>query len=89
MNDKCCGTCRHWGSEDDGWKRFRKCQEIRHDEHGESGDNQKSEFVADDESIFDDEAVVVDGSGYFAALKTQEDFYCSLWQPLPATPEVK
>ena len=89
INDKCCGTCRHWGTDDDAGNKFRKCQQIRHDERGESSDNQKSEFASDDDSVFDDEAVVVDGDGYFAALKTQGNFHCSLWQSLPAPPEVE
>jgi hypothetical protein len=28
-------------------------------------------------------AVVVDGSGYYAALKCREDFGCRLWQAKP------
>jgi predicted nucleic acid-binding Zn ribbon protein len=44
------------------------------------------DFIEDDatggdaESVLEHPAVVIDGSGYYAALKTQASFSCCLWE---------
>jgi hypothetical protein len=80
MDEKRCETCRHWGDKSDGNARFRTCLRIQHDDRGESRLQERSEYVPDAESIFDEPAVTVDGSDYFAALRTKADFCCSLWE---------
>jgi len=87
MDDKRCGTCRHWGdpAEPDGFP-FASCLRIKLDMCGESyqkGNN----GVTIRNSVFDDAAVVVSDGGYHSTLRTREHFCCSLWQPLPAPPE--
>jgi len=79
-----CETCKHWKpldpSETAGRSRttdFRECTRIKHDESSESDGNDPP---MDSESVFDEPAVVVDGSGYFAALRTKADFCCCLWE---------
>ena len=74
MSEKRCGTCKHWGCDDDGptdrtyrepHGEFRQCAAIPHDE------NYDYSLVA----------VVQDGSGYWGALKTATAFGCVLWEP--------
>jgi hypothetical protein len=77
-----CGTCKFWGSdpEDDEirkenpslWARVRPCAGVRHDS-GDSGPyphDLRGSTRAD----------VLDGSGYYASLRTREDFGCVLWE---------
>lgn len=77
-----CGTCKFWGSDpaDDDirecdpalWARVRPCAGVKHD--------------ADDSGPYPHDlhgstrAEVVDGSGYYASLRTREDFGCVLWE---------
>jgi len=81
MDEKRCETCRHWGMDRDSGKQFRECQRIQHDTDDESWDDKRYEHATDEESVFDDPAVTIDGSGYWAALRTKCDFCCSLWEP--------
>ena len=82
---KTCGTCKHWGRSKDAGEVFRPCQAVIHDEWSQSGtgvdldadwldDEERAEIIAFRKL----KAVVVDGSGYLAALRTQEDFGCVL-----------
>lgn len=85
---KTCGTCKHWGNEKDASETFRKCTAVIHDVHGRTTD---TGFNLDEADWLDEEekeeirsfrrhhlAVVVDGSGYMAALRVQSDFGCKL-----------
>lgn len=76
MKCKTCGTCRFISTEpiliwDDECNLvdagYRTCKRVEHDEGGKYPPNKK--------------ALVIDGSGYFAALKVEKDFGCILWEP--------
>ncbi len=74
---KTCKTCKHWKNFNDRHRiendKFKECSRIKFDRASSSSDSHD-----DQDSIFDEPAVTVDGSGYFAALHTQENFGCSL-----------
>lgn len=86
-----CGTCRHWGEPQD-WsfiaalQSLRPCGAVKHDAklpRKKDADGLDAEDPETFGPILDcptPKAVVVDGSGYFAALKTAEDFGCPLWE---------
>jgi hypothetical protein len=82
MSENRCGTCRYWGHDEDAGKLFRRCLAVVHAARGTDDED----FMEDDatggaaESVLEHLAVVEDGSGYYAALKTQADFSCSLWE---------
>ena len=68
---KCCGTCLFWKEVD----RFGvgTCEAIKH---------QGGQFsYSDDWAEGNNAAGIVDGSGYYAALKTKEAFGCTLYKP--------
>ena len=73
---KTCETCKFWGDEDDKNNLFRECQAINHqasyDPYEENSDS----------ALEDQLAITIDGSGYFAAIKTQADFGCVLHESL-------
>lgn len=82
-----CGTCRHWGTpRDNGTETWglRPCVAVipkydvavLKDENGNDLWDENYEPVP----VNTPKAMVVDGSGYFAALKTAEDFGCVLWE---------
>ena len=80
-----CETCKHWGpldpSDTAGYERktdFGLCGRVRHDEDYLSSGQEP--YKGCDESIFDEPAVVIDGSGYHAQLRTKADFCCCLWE---------
>lgn len=91
---KLCGTCKYWGNRDDEGLSHRACRAVIHDRDCETDplagepieerdwltDEQKAALIA----IRDRPAVVLDGSGYFAALKTRESFGCILHEELPS-----
>lgn len=70
---KCCGSCRHWrafGSmEKDLYEvpTFGTCAAVQ----------QHDSYSHEDTTSW--KACVTDGSGYFAALRTKEDFGCVLF----------
>lgn len=94
---KTCGTCKHWGAGHNEHEKagesvekddiFKPCGAVV----------QVDKFVADArpawskdtalraslEEVRARKAVVVDGSDYFAALKTQSDFGCLLHEDKP------
>jgi hypothetical protein len=83
---KTCGTCKHW---ENGPEDYRECLAVIHDRQGmttddndafESYDWLDEEERAEIRAIRKYAAVVVDGSGYFAALKCRADFGCTLHQ---------
>ena len=91
MIEQACGTCRHWGDEG-SVERFRTCEAVIHDVDGkhaslalDSGWELDAAELAEIEAMRKHLAVVVDGSGYHAALKCREDFGCRLWQDKPTT----
>lgn len=77
-----CGTCKFWGSDpqDDEiregnpglWARVRPCAGVLHDQ--EASGPYPYALVAERR------AGVIDGSGYYASLRTREDFGCVLWE---------
>ena len=60
-----CGECKFWGDKDEN-NQYRQCRAIKHVEFSDENE--------------DYSAFVVDGSGYFAALKCRSDFGCNLFQ---------
>jgi len=73
MNNGQCVTCKHWGNAEDEGKLFRECQRILHDVVQASDCD---EFSRDPENVLEETAVVIDGSGYFARLRSKADFGC-------------
>ena len=84
-----CETCAHWGAPDEREKDcpVRRCMVVPHDPNGvvdynpddwewmkESDPEGYAEATRQHEAI----AVVVDGSGYRAALRTRAAFGCVL-----------
>lgn len=74
-----CGTCKYRGAEpiETSWggrdsTTFHECRRVRHDTEWRyrSGDR----------------VVVVDGSGYHAALCVEDSFGCNLWEPKTECP---
>lgn len=71
--DKCCGTCKHRGQEplkhrsyQGGNTTFYECKLVSHDKNWEYKPGER--------------VVVVDGSGYHAALCVENSFGCVLWE---------
>lgn len=82
-----CGGCRHWKQEEPSlgaeyWRAgFGTCQAIVHD----SDESHKHEDGYCDpyepcEWMAQRKAVCVDGSGFYAAVKTREAFGCVLFE---------
>lgn len=82
-----CGNCKWWGAE--GGRAtsgvWRSCGRIIHDERFVNSSDERDAMDAPAEDmleiqVFDanNKAVVEDGSGYYAALKTRESFGCVL-----------
>ena len=69
-----CGNCQHWSAAVND-REFGQCLRVLH----QDGDPPEKGW-GDSESIHDEPAVVVDGSGYYAALRTKPTFCCSLWE---------
>ena len=91
-----CGTCKFWGTpaETKNNLTFRSCQGIKHDEDRLTEDYKQQQGYFNLYNPYDVEAkqkmgeffkehqaVACDGSGYYAALKTKEDFGCILHVP--------
>lgn len=81
-----CGSCAYWGagheqnSESPAWRRVRPCGAVKHDDSDSyRADGSLSTPLSDPNA----KAEVVDGSGYFAALRTRADFGCVLYQEVP------
>ena len=72
-----CKDCKWWGTEHEDAYCFRTCQRVKCDRNEYSGGYY---YSAKSESIFDEPAVAVDGGDYFAALRTQADFGCVLFE---------
>jgi hypothetical protein len=78
-----CATCKHLGDEpieSRDWQHyeegqrfvtFYECQRVHHDENWKYPPGEQ--------------AVVVDGSGYRAALCVEDTFGCVLWEPKDAS----
>jgi hypothetical protein len=80
-----CGTCKNWKRIDqEEWyeresndTRYGTCQAIPHAAIKWDQDSDRNLIAGDWK------AVAVDGSGFFAAIKTQECFGCVLHKPIP------
>lgn len=95
-----CGNCQHWGDPNEG--EFRECQGINFDKYQWSNEEEFQEikeytldsptqkeietFEKATEFRENNLAIIQDGSGYRACLKTKEDFACSLFLPIPKEP---
>lgn len=84
---KTCGTCEHWGGHNprkyEEQFRHHRCHRVEHDCNRDAtadswlpGDPEEDREAAKRRASVEDSAVVQDGSGYYAALKTREDFGC-------------
>lgn len=89
-----CETCVHWGAPDERERGFevRTCKAVEHDERGSNAyDPADWDWMKEDDpegyaEIFrfsEALAVVVDGSGYHAALKCRATFGCVLHTDKP------
>lgn len=76
MTDKMCGTCKFLGPEikktdresfEEKGTGYFFCERIKHDADWKYRQGQR--------------ALVVDGSGYHAALCVENDFGCTAWEP--------
>jgi hypothetical protein len=92
-----CGDCKFWGLPDESIAKWRSCTAVIHDDEwvtaptvAEGGDARPIEerdylrdFRKKELLIIRDQhrAVVVDDSGYHAALKTRDSFGCVLFSP--------
>lgn len=63
-----CRNCRHLGEQ---YEEYHTCDRVRHDENLSYGGYRDPAL---------DLAVVIDGSGYYAALLVADEFCCSLWE---------
>lgn len=90
MSEAKCGNCRHWGLPDEAKQRFKSCAAVKHDKSGAVAPayyyQEDPEYYAEELAEVREQqeihlAVVVDGSGYHAALKCREDFGCRLFEP--------
>lgn len=63
---KTCGTCKFKGKPLDDDPRYFRCERVKHDMDRKFRRGQK--------------AVVVDGSGYHAALCVEDEFGCVEWK---------
>lgn len=91
-----CETCIHWKFDEPDWEfdklRFGECKAIRMREHiadaaREGLDRFSPECDAVEEAaVAAAKAIAVDGSGYYAAIRTAPDFGCTLYSPLPSPP---
>lgn len=71
-----CRLCRFWGDDKDKGQTFRKCMAIGHAVTAFDDDFNETLVYREDRAPVQG-AYVVDGSGYYAALKTAEDFGCA------------
>lgn len=86
-----CGTCRFWGADvTDAIRRSRYFNEVRpcsairqNDAYLYSVDRDREPPLAGPKAGLSDKAEVVDGSGFFAALRTAADFGCVLHETAP------
>ena len=87
-----CETCEHWKFDEPDWEydqlRFGECKAIRQretidddategltDRYGEEAEARKKA------ALMAAKAFAVDGSGYYAAVRTAPDFGCILYAP--------
>lgn len=82
-----CGLCKFWGEVGEAFSH-RTCTAVVHDKNMEY---RKEEFFVPDcddedelikarEFMSGHRAIACDGSGYYAALKTSDDFGCVLFE---------
>lgn len=88
-----CGNCKWWKSIDTktyecyghlyprSENPFGPCGRIQHDSEDNVGDLMMDRKREHDVDVKNETAVVQDGSGYYAALLSREDFGCNLWEP--------
>ena len=79
-----CESCRHWGN-DGETGTFRDCLRVKHDFAYVSEGEERYRSEEDEESIHDESAVVCDGSGYSARLRTKASFGCVLHESKEST----
>lgn len=91
-----CETCRHWKFAEDDWEfdglRMGKCARIQmrqeiadsvtFPEGVERWDEAGEKLVG--AAMLASKAIAVDGSGYYAAIRTAPDFGCTLHEPAAA-----
>ena len=73
-----CGMCEHWKEVEDV-RGVGQCTKIKMADSWEDYEIDEDNVIKT--YIRDDIAHVVDGSDYFAALRTKETFGCNLYEP--------
>jgi len=92
---KTCVTCKHWSASVDDWEfeelGVRDCKgilmredikELAHKDHDDDRWEDAGQ-ARENAAMRATRAFVVDGSGYYAALRTHPDFGCVLHEPPP------
>ena len=75
-----CGMCKHWGTRTETHNEYRSCKAVIHDAESLTGDDdQYQDALVKTEFRARHPATVVDGSGFFAALRSRADFGCMLF----------
>lgn len=97
MAERKCGNCKFWGRQIKKYRgappkdqagEWRQCGRIEHDRDNATFDDTDEWWDEDykkeriDHPLRLGLAVVTDGSGYFAALKSRADFGCELFEPI-------
>ena len=85
-----CGTCRYWGKLKDfdfAGIIHRPCTRIIHDSDYDAtpvvcewDEDEVDEGNKRIDKVRNEPALTQDGSGYHAALRTRDDFGCTLWE---------
>ena len=87
MDSVHCGQCKFWGKNGETGE-FRECIGIVHDKDLLTNNLEDNVNVDDNDDWTpetlkfrsENKAVTIDDSGYFAALRTKEDFGCVLYK---------
>lgn len=85
---KYCKTCKHWDKIGNEYSKIigaRKCNYVIHTEDATEWNKDYGRVIKPEYQ--DTKAFSVDGSGYYAALFTKENFGCNQYSPAPANKE--
>lgn len=86
-----CGSCAHWAAVEPDWEFdalvMGRCVAIKQREDilepaRRLCDDWDARVAEEGRLLSLEKAIAVDGSGYYAAVRTQADFGCVLWSPM-------